>query len=163
MGRMRDKAGTANARSGLSEPKPPGLGMVSSSKQRSRRRAKTVTTQLPLRSASGAHRLRKVTFDPRTAISQMNRAAWPEKGWAFEMSRCLHTLAPALAPEIVERKPGVGGYSVAKVRNASSVGSQKIHLSDPETWVTECTYDIGYTFSPKGLSRGCEVFSSRSR
>jgi hypothetical protein len=26
---MRDKAGTANARSGLSEPKPPGLGMVS--------------------------------------------------------------------------------------------------------------------------------------
>jgi hypothetical protein len=31
--------------------------------------------------------------------------------------------------------------------------------SSPETWVTERTGDIGYTFGPKGLLRGCRVFS----
>jgi hypothetical protein len=36
----------------------------------------------------------------------------------------LHLLAPILVPEVVERTPGVSGYLVAKVRNASSVGSQ---------------------------------------
>src|SRR5215475_9231518 len=35
-------------------------------------------------------------------------------------------------------------------------------MSVPETWVTERSGDIGYTFGPKGFSRGCKVFSSRS-
>jgi hypothetical protein len=29
-------------------------------------------------------------------------------------------------------------------------------LSSPETWLTDCSYDIGNTFGPKGLSRRCK-------
>jgi len=37
-----------------------------------------------------------------------------------------------------------------------------IAMSVPETWVTERSGDIGYTFGPKGFCKGCKVFSSKS-
>src|SRR3546814_10153000 len=32
-------------------------------------------------------------------------------------------------------------------------------VSAPETWVTDCTYDIGYTLHQNGLSYVCKGFS----
>jgi hypothetical protein len=36
------------------------------------------------------------------------------------------------------------------------------HVYGPETSFTDRSEDIAYTLGPKGLSRGCRVFSSRS-
>ena len=56
--------------------------------------------------------------------------------------------------EHLVRDQGVGGSNPLSPTNLS--------LSVPETWVTERSGDMGYTFGPKGFSRGCKVFSSRS-
>src|SRR5437660_12448891 len=47
-------------------------------------------------------------------------------------------------------------------RFKSSLPDHLLQVSVPETWVTERSGDIGYTFGPKGFSRGCKVFSSKS-
>ncbi len=59
------------------------------------------------------------------ASPQSGRTISPNSG-GVRSSPCAHLLAPIKLPEIVERTPGVGGYSAAKVRNASSVGSQQL-------------------------------------
>jgi hypothetical protein len=49
-----------------------------------------------------------------------------------------------------------------KVGGSNPPPATKKSLSVPETWVTERSGDMGYTFGPKGFCRGCKVFSSRS-
>ena len=57
------------------------------------------------------------------------------------IGQCPHPLAPIKLPEIVERTPGVGGYSAAKVRNASSVGSQRRGL--PGCLLSNSSWRVG--------------------
>ena len=41
--------------------------------------------------------------------------------------------------------------------------SERTNVSDPDTWVTECTSYIGNTFGPKGFSGGSKTRVSRSK
>jgi hypothetical protein len=78
-GQMLDESWTATVRSALAKSKPPGLGMVSIRKLRSRRRARAVgQSQSPFRTTFGAHWFHNPPSILRTTSSRMNHAALPE-------------------------------------------------------------------------------------
>jgi hypothetical protein len=51
---------------------------------------------------------------------------------------------------------------IEEVVGSNPIGSTKFRLYSPERSFTERSEDIVYIFGPKGLFRGCRVFSSRS-
>src|SRR6266568_775789 len=76
--------------------------------------------------------------------------------------------APAISPapaanvgewlslvEHLVRDQGVGG--------SNPLSPTIFSLSDPDTWVTECTGYIGDNLGPKGLSSGSSIRVSRSK
>ena len=51
---------------------------------------------------------------------------------------------------------------IEEVVGSNPIGSTNIELYGPERSFTERSEDIVYTFGPKGLFKGCRVFSSKS-
>jgi hypothetical protein len=51
---------------------------------------------------------------------------------------------------------------IEEVVGSNPIGSTKIPLYSPERSFTERSEEMVYTLGPKGLSKGCRVFSSRS-
>ena len=51
---------------------------------------------------------------------------------------------------------------IEEVVGSNPIGSTKFTLYSPERSFTERSGEIVYTFGPKGLCKGCRVFSSKS-
>ena len=51
---------------------------------------------------------------------------------------------------------------IEEVVGSNPIGSTKTIMYGPERSFTERSEDIVYTFGPKGLFKGCRVFSSKS-
>ena len=51
---------------------------------------------------------------------------------------------------------------IEEVVGSNPIGSTNFVLYGPKTSFTERSEDILYTLGPKGLFKGCRVFSSRS-